>query len=278
MRIREGKDRSRYCITQTTDAEGATAFSVSVKRQGLVINKRFLAKRFPSEAAALAAAQAWRDRVLALLPPMTSKELRTLVRRNNTSGIPGVKRHTVRGNRTYWMAAAECAGKKVTRKFSVKRYGEEVAKSLAIEMRQKLMEANPVRYTVPTTTGQEVARNLFGDPDALRDTAQLVWDASAKTRFLAQLQEEGLIDPPPSEYPTGFYVVRVNETPRLRAAWRAEWRDAAGTKRTRTFSVSKYGAAEAERLARETHRTVVNRWRAERRLRPLPEDSPLLRA
>jgi hypothetical protein len=76
-------------------------------------------------------------------PPITKGEV---LRRSNRSGVPGVHRRksseSSRGNR--WVASTYLGGGKyLTKSFSVIRHGEERAKALAIEERQRQLRQAP---------------------------------------------------------------------------------------------------------------------------------------
>ena len=91
---------------------------------------------------ALQAAIAWRDALLEQIKDERAAQfiqLRTVLRRDNSSGIVGVARYIareVKGDRVLssvsWHAFwADKDGKRQCRKFSVKKYGEKRAKALA---------------------------------------------------------------------------------------------------------------------------------------------------
>lgn len=77
----------------------------------------------------------------AALPPKRSKS--EIVRRNNTSGVSGVQFKTPRaGHPGYWVAITYTAGKgSVSRSFSVRTLGYDVARDMAIVERQQQLQA-----------------------------------------------------------------------------------------------------------------------------------------
>ena len=68
-------------------------WAVTIQRNGKSFAKRFVEKRHGGEQAALKLAQAWRDSIIAKHPAMSMAQFCSIVRKNNTSGIPGVRFH-----------------------------------------------------------------------------------------------------------------------------------------------------------------------------------------
>lgn len=84
---------------------------------------------------------AYRDLVVQTAPPMSMRDFASIVRTNNTSGVPGVSRR-IEGQYVYWTAIVYLpTGKTRRRSFSVKKYGEENARAKAMSARQELLEA-----------------------------------------------------------------------------------------------------------------------------------------
>lgn len=125
------------------DANGDHVWIVRLQRKGAAIVKRFSDGVYGGTREALKAAVEYRDSFLARDQPFNHQIwIRTRLRKNNKSGIPGVHRYEVTdswgdGNvREYWIAAwTNEYGVTRQRKFSVARYGEEEAKLLAIAER-----------------------------------------------------------------------------------------------------------------------------------------------
>lgn len=126
------------------DHKGDHAWVVTLQRKGAVIRKRFSDGVYGGKREALKAAVEYRDSFLALDKPVDYQIwLRTRLRKNNKSGVPGVGRYEVVDNpntgnvRTFWLASwIDEHGTNRTRKFSVAVHGEEEAKQLAIEERE----------------------------------------------------------------------------------------------------------------------------------------------
>lgn len=116
---------------------------VTLQRKGATIVKRFADGLYGGKRKALEAAVEYRDSFLARDKPFDHQIwIRTRLRKNNTSGIPGVGRYEVIDNsdsgipRAFWLASwVDERGASRKRKFSVRRYGEQEAKLLAIAER-----------------------------------------------------------------------------------------------------------------------------------------------
>ena len=114
-----------------------------MQRKGQIIVKTFSDGVFGGKRKALKAAVDYRDSLLLQHSPVEDQIwVCNRLRKNNTSGIPGVGRYEVIGNRNtgrrdaFWLASwtnEEGRGRK--RKFYVSCYGEQEAKRLAIAER-----------------------------------------------------------------------------------------------------------------------------------------------
>jgi hypothetical protein len=125
------------------DSKGDHGWIVTLQRRGAVIVKRFSDGIYGGKREALKAAVEYRDSFIARDKPFDHQIwIRTRLRKNNKSGIPGVHRYEITDNRNpenvriYWIAAwTDQYGATRQRKFSVARYGEDEAKLLAIAER-----------------------------------------------------------------------------------------------------------------------------------------------
>jgi hypothetical protein len=118
-------------------------FFVRVGRKGKVHSAFFADKKYGGRKAALAAAQAHHVKLRAKLgvPRQVSRRWNAeIVRRKSRSGIHGVRRVMVRGGRRlrkYWVASWSPKPGVVRRKqVSIRKYGEEKAKQMAIRARR----------------------------------------------------------------------------------------------------------------------------------------------
>jgi hypothetical protein len=110
---------------------------VGIKRGGRHLAKRFFDSTLGGLAGSLAAAKAWRDKTLAEVPAPTILERRQLKRCDNSSGVPGVCLTRKRFGRLYWTVETVMGNRRISRSFSVHRYGPDGAFERAIEERQQ---------------------------------------------------------------------------------------------------------------------------------------------
>lgn len=239
--LRPGKPQELYCITRVLTRRGNYDLNVKVGRQGFRVNKYFTILHYASEEQAFEAARAWRDAVLALLPPMTRVQLRAQPRKNNLSGTPGV--HCIIRNKSimYWVASGGVS--KLS--FSVKRYGDEQAKTLAIAAREQFLKEMSDSFFVGTQSADAIARRDYGSAEKLGETQRsTIIDASVKAAFMQRLRDAGLLGKPPTPL-----VQRRHYVNRKSAIWEAIVPFPDGRRKTRRFAVSINGEAEAKRLA-----------------------------
>jgi len=150
MKKRKNTNDPGYGISRFDDDIRMThGWRVSLRRHGNRLVENFPDKKYGGRWRALRLAQQFRDELLGKFPPISRKEVCLIKRSNNTSGISGVctyaKRYKLKDGTLketwYWEAnwpAAE--GKNVSINFSVKKYGDELARSMAIRARQKGLE------------------------------------------------------------------------------------------------------------------------------------------
>lgn len=149
---------------------------------GEVYSKYFPDAEYGSSAAARQAAEH-----LALQDQDLHDELRALhrrfvVRANSRSGLPGVARYDgSKSHGPFWLAYwDDHSGRRVTRRFSIGRYGEEEACRLARETREKAVRPFRERYEqilaelqlVPEVS-KEHRRKLRGINTPLRDRRRI---------------------------------------------------------------------------------------------------------
>lgn len=118
------------------------AWLVQVQRRGHIIIKMFSDSLYSGKQKALTAALAYRDALIAAASPAEHNLWhRTIVRRNNTSGIPGVGFYRKANGREKWVAYwIDENGVRKSRTFSVNMYGMRKAKQHAIAERQRQLE------------------------------------------------------------------------------------------------------------------------------------------
>jgi hypothetical protein len=69
-------------------------------------------------------------------------------RKNSRSSVPGLARYDRPGRRAHWLAYYDCplSNRRIGRRFYIAEHGEEQARSMAIEFREKSLEAHRKRY------------------------------------------------------------------------------------------------------------------------------------
>jgi hypothetical protein len=135
----------RNIIRVDHEASHTHAWRVTLQRHNDIAVKTFSDSINGGKRKALKAAVAYRDELLCRYSPYGHAIwVRTRLRRNNTSGIPGVGRYEERANphtgytRVFWLAFwANEQGDSRKRRFMVSHYGERQAKRLAIVERER---------------------------------------------------------------------------------------------------------------------------------------------
>ena len=140
-----------YGISRIDDNRYHThAWRVSLRRRGKSLVKNFPDKKHSGKHEALQLAKSYRDKLLAEHPPLSRKEFSSTIRSNNNSGISGVykfaKKYTLANSQEveswYWEAHWPTdRGESKSERFSVNKYGDEIARAMAIRTRNIGMEA-----------------------------------------------------------------------------------------------------------------------------------------
>lgn len=130
------------------EASRTYGWRVTVQRKGQIIAKTFSDGIYGGKRKALKNAEEYRNVLLSQHLPFEHLIWAcSRLRKNNTSGIPGVGRYDILGNANtgrrdaFWLASwtnENGVGRK--RKFYVSRYGEREAKRLAIAERNKQLK------------------------------------------------------------------------------------------------------------------------------------------
>ena len=151
MMKKPGKStESDYGISRyDDDIRKSHGWRVSLLRRGNRLVENFPDKKHGGRQKALKSAQRFRDELLEKFPPISRIEVCQIRRSNNTSGISGVctyaksyklKDGTIRETR-YWEATWPTQdGKNASVNFSVRKFGEEMARSMAIRARLRGLE------------------------------------------------------------------------------------------------------------------------------------------
>ncbi|MFK3781353.1 hypothetical protein [Agrobacterium sp. NPDC089420] len=161
---RQTKHDAAHYGLRREEASGAhhgAGWWVSLRRRGHRIVKLFKDSVYGSGGAAYRQARAYRDAIILAIPPATNHGQAVLLRKNNRSGISGVRRvETADGDA--WQATLTTREGQRKENFSIARFGEEAAKSMAITQRRKWLKALPVTHLAYAHHAAEVARHQFG--------------------------------------------------------------------------------------------------------------------
>lgn len=138
---------SNYGISRyDDDLRKSHGWRVSLRRHGKRLVKNFPDKKHGGRQNARKYARLYRDELLRKFPPISRREVCKIKRSNNQSGITGVctyaKSYKLKDGSIretwYWEATwpAE-TGKNVSMNFSVKKFGEDLARRMAIRARSR---------------------------------------------------------------------------------------------------------------------------------------------
>ncbi|OOO17789.1 hypothetical protein BS627_19855 [Agrobacterium salinitolerans] len=153
---------------ETAGVRHGAGWWVSLRRRGHRIVRLFKDSVYGSGDEAYRQARAYRDAIILAIPPATNHEQAVLLRKNNRSGISGVRRvETAEGD--VWQATLMTNEGQKRETFSVAKLGEEAAKSMAITQRRKWLRALPVTHLAYAHHAAEVARAQFADELAPAD-------------------------------------------------------------------------------------------------------------
>lgn len=135
--------RANYGITRIDQTEKKNhGFYVRITHKGQTFQKYFPDKSNGGRASALEAARDYRDSILAKLPEAKQAAAARKKRKIKKSGVTGVTHvvsKSVKGKSyDYWQAAwMDKTNRRKTAKFSISRYGDEKALSLAKRARKE---------------------------------------------------------------------------------------------------------------------------------------------
>lgn len=118
---------------------------VSLRRRGHRIVRLFKDSVYGCDKATYKAARAYRDAIIEAIPPATNHEQAVLLRKNNQSGVSGVRRIETREGDA-WQATLMTNDGQKRESFSIPKFGELAAKSMAIAQRRKWLTALPVTH------------------------------------------------------------------------------------------------------------------------------------
>ena len=123
------------CLLKNHDGS-PYAWKLDIQRSGKVHIHLFDFAEYGGEAQALDAAEKMRNQLVLKMPQAFTYENRQRLMPHNTSGHPGVYR--VQSNHIdYWRATTRIHGYNLSKSFRVDRYGDEQAKALALQERER---------------------------------------------------------------------------------------------------------------------------------------------
>lgn len=119
-------------------------YRILINRNKEITQEYFYLSEGITEAQALKAAKArWRE-IRAVYPVLTKRRFREVLRKPTASGIAGVNKVSVRSNGydyEVWKATwTTRSGRRVSKQFSINKYGEEKAQLLAYEARMEALD------------------------------------------------------------------------------------------------------------------------------------------
>lgn len=132
-----------YAISHIEAKPGIWCWAVSFRRRGKAYTRHFYyASRGLSKKEALVAAIAWRDRQLSRVRTLSKREFCQIIRKSNHSGVPGVYfLHPKSHRHGVWQAQVRLpSGDKLTKTFSVHKYGNMPAFERAVTARNRLLK------------------------------------------------------------------------------------------------------------------------------------------
>ncbi|HSD60082.1 MAG TPA: hypothetical protein VLC55_04445 [Burkholderiales bacterium] len=150
-----------YAISHIEAKPGIWCWAVSFRRRGKAYYRHFYyARRGNSKGKALTVAVAWRDRQLSRLRTLSKREFCQIVRTSNHSGVPGVYFLHPKGHcHGVWQAQVRLpSGEKLTKTFSVHKYGRHPAFERAVRARKSLLRFVEDRPYLTHATAKALAK------------------------------------------------------------------------------------------------------------------------
>jgi hypothetical protein len=161
--LRKGNLSNDYGLCRQSNSRNpspAWHWTMRLVRQGTLVLRRFSDGSYGGDLAALTVARAYRDAVVRLIPPFTRRQVYRKLPVTNRSGVIGVWRLET-GRAAYWQAYIDIDGERRSKAFSVKRYGEQQAKELAVAQRAGYEHLQPDRFATVSDRGRELAQAHF---------------------------------------------------------------------------------------------------------------------
>ena len=232
-----------YGLTPRYERGKLLRWSVSVTRRGEHFDKEFRVATYGDPEKAKAAAIAYRDELLQHRPAMSLRDFASIVRTNNTSGVPGVSRREDNGFARWCALVSLPNGKTRRRTFAVKKYGEEQARERAIKARLELLKLLDGWFV--------------HHPDAVPEghaPSEIVAPATPRRDRWPTEGTKRKASPEKRVYRVPIKWTRRDGTQVCRDYWVAECDLPTGGVRRKQFAVDKHGEMEARQLAYEQRR------------------------
>lgn len=154
-----------YGIHLLVGAKGPRAWKVTLYRHGKTLNRLFSFSRYGGKTKAREAADACRNELMLTNRPKSGREVRQRLISTNTSGHPGVHYRCYTGV-AYWVARTTLRnGGSVTKSFRVEHYGEERAKQLAIQERERQLDNLGDYHSFKMPNGERLFERLLDEGD-----------------------------------------------------------------------------------------------------------------
>ncbi len=163
---------------------GTYAWIVVLTRNRESFRKHFTDGVHGGREQALAAAIVYRDEVIARFAPLKRSEYVSVLRKNNTSGFPGVRlNRDAEGNPLYWAASwvPHAGAKAKVVKFSVAKYGFERSRELAVRARADGV-AQMDGFYKPVSADQAARAAVAHAPVPTHKAAPRTWKDNMKIR------------------------------------------------------------------------------------------------
>jgi hypothetical protein len=164
------------------DSPKSHGYQVHIERNGTVITKHFSDSRFPSPTAARKAAIAYRDEMLAEVPPPANQRGYRTVPHSNTGEVGISLTHMSRrqGEKKPYLtvSVSPSPGKMINRKFSVERLGYEEAMAQAKAWREEILKQRAQSQVAQERRRQARRKPKSSTPDSGESTQPATSEAA----------------------------------------------------------------------------------------------------
>lgn len=184
--------KSEYGISRVDNEKSRThGWLVTIQRQGVIHRRHFGDGTHGGKRKALIAARAFRDDIMEKFPPYSMATYAQIVKTNNQTGVVGVSRHCTTNTRHlpeherrwFWVAAWPAKDGRKRVRFSVNKYGEELAFQLALTARKEGIAALSDKYFNPGVrrNKRRAVNAPPSDPSPLKNSAWQIAPTSVES-------------------------------------------------------------------------------------------------